>query len=90
MKKTETSYGLERRAMAVLAKAEAVEECEYHDGIFTDNGDPLALEKARALGAKMVKYGEVNATLAAFMTAIDIALATAEEVCPICASHADE
>ncbi len=89
-KKTETSYGLERRAMTVLLQAEAVDECEIHEGTFTDNGDPLALEKARALGAKMVKYGEVNATLAAFMTAIDRALATAEEACPICASHADE
>ncbi len=40
-KKTETSYGLERRAMTVLLQAEAVDECEIHEGTFTDNGDPL-------------------------------------------------
>jgi hypothetical protein len=76
--------------MKVLLKAGAVSECDYHDGTFIDNGDPVALEKARALGAKMVKSGEVNATLAAFTTATNNALATAEEVCPSCASHADE
>jgi hypothetical protein len=77
-------------AMGVACKAKAVKECEWHEGIFIDLGDPDAGKLAYAIGTKMFKDGEVDGTREEFMAAIKSALETAGDECPICAKHRDE
>ena len=89
-KAMEQSYRLEQQAMAVLLRVGAVSECPVHDGIFIDEGDSQALEEAYAVAARKVQSGNTKATLAEYTAAIDEALATAGEHCPICSGHSDE
>jgi hypothetical protein len=76
---------LEAQGMSALVKAGAVEECEFHEGIFIDQGDPDAVKRAYAIGTNMVKAEEVDGTREEFMAAITSALQNAGDECPNCA-----
>jgi hypothetical protein len=82
---------MENIAMGVLVKAGAVKECDLHEGIYLDNEDPDAVNKAYAIGTNLWKSGEIDGDREEFMESIKNAYETnAGWECGMCARHRDD
>jgi hypothetical protein len=83
----EDQQHLEAEATRPLLKAGAIKACDLHGDILINMEDLDAQRLAYAIGTKMVKAGEVNATREEFMDAIKSALEDTSDECPICANY---